>query len=294
MMPNGPEYVASLRECLSAFYEGASEYMKAQGLDPVLGSQAAKERGTFPRPDSLFSASALASFLIESSGEHVTAFVKTIVEPIESIACWTCVRSMLESSALAAWLLDPGLDTHVRVGRVYALRYEGMEQETKFGTSAGVVPPTAKGGENRIDKVEREAISLGYKRLRNKNGERIGIGQIMPAATTVIKMMLNEETAYRLLSAVAHGHFWAIHQLSFNQTQGEPWIISKEGVGMKAFRKSVNPMMVGFLSFRAAKAFAVPLWNQCVYYGWDKTRLADLLEETFDKMQAKQEVRFWR
>ena len=32
----------------------------------------------------------------------------------------------------------------------------------------------------------------------------------MPSATEVIKLMLDEEVMYRILSAVAHGHNWAI------------------------------------------------------------------------------------
>ena len=50
----------------------------------------------------------------------------------------------------------------------------------------------------------------------NKKGKRLGIGQKMPSATEVVKLMLDEEEMYRLLSAVTHGHDWAIRGLGFS------------------------------------------------------------------------------
>ena len=43
--------------------------------------------------------------------------VKTITEPMEPIACWTCIRSMLEPCARAAWMLDPSIDADTRIKR---------------------------------------------------------------------------------------------------------------------------------------------------------------------------------
>jgi len=89
----GPEYIASMREALSSFYDDVGSFTQDQGGRPAHGSQADTERATFPKPESLITTWSIATLLIESGGEHVTAFVKTITEPMEPIACWTCSPS---------------------------------------------------------------------------------------------------------------------------------------------------------------------------------------------------------
>jgi hypothetical protein len=45
---------------------------------------------------------------------------------------------------------------------------------------------------------------------------------------------------------------------------------------------------------RATKALAVPVWNQCLYFGWDKDRLIAVLESVYDQMNMQPVLRFWR
>jgi hypothetical protein len=180
------EFVVALRNALTRIRDEVEQFLKSQGGDPAAGSIAAKERASYSRPESLHSATAIAVVLLESVSEHVTAFVKTITEPVEPIACWTCVRSMLESASIAAWLFDPGADAQTRVGRVFALRYEGMEQELKFMKAAGISAGDIKKLEDHIDDVEKIALGLGFSAVTNRKGERIGIAQQMPSATDII------------------------------------------------------------------------------------------------------------
>ena len=62
-----------------------------------------------------------------------------------------------------------------------------------------------QGTKDRIDEVEQDALETGYAPIAK-----------MPSATDVIKQMLDEEEMYRLLSAVTHGHNWAIRGLVFS------------------------------------------------------------------------------
>jgi hypothetical protein len=287
----GNEYVELLRTSLTRFRDEAAEFVQSHGTDPAAGSIAATERSSFARPESLLSAAAIAAVLVESVSEHLTAFVKTITEPVEPIACWTCVRSMLESASIAAWLLEPGIGAQERVGRVFALRYEGMEQELKFLNAAGVPAADVKKLEDHIDDVEKIALGLGFSQKTTRKGERIGIAKQMPSATDIIKQVLGEDLAYRMLSAVAHGHFWAIHQLSFSK--GQPGVA--DGVAVVELMKSSGTLQgYAFLGLRAMKSLALPLWNQCLYYGWDKDRLTKLLESVYDEIKATDAIRFWR
>lgn len=290
----GRDYLATMRTTLSNFYGEVGSFTQDHGAELVPGSRAVAEQAGSPCPDSLVTAWGLASQLIESGGEHVTTFVKTITEPMEPIACWTCVRSMLEPCALAAWLLDPGIDARTRVGRSFALRYEGLEQQIKFGRAAGFDNAKLESIKDHIEGVERDAIRQGYPRLMDPNRRRTGIGQRMPSATEVIKLALDEEAMYRLLSAVAHGHHWAISRLGFKLTAEPASGPRIGGVRVGVLEKAVSVDGMAYLGLGAAKALARPLWNQCRYFGWDEAWLARIFDHVFDQLRATPAVRFWR
>lgn len=294
MAMTGTEFVISLRGALTRLRDEFAAFMRSQGGEPAAGSQAAAERAAYPRPESLYTVSAIGAMLLESVAEHVTAFVKTITEPVEPIACWTCVRSMLESSAIAAWLFDPRIGAQERVGRAYAYRYEGLEQQVKFGRAANLPVGEVKKAEDLVDLLERDAANLGFVTVTDRTGRRTGVAQRMPSATDMIKAILDEEVAYRLLSAVAHAHVWAIQRLGFKAAAIQP-AQPADGVQLTAMEKSSGSVEgYNFLVQRAAKSLALPLWNQCLYFGWQKDRLAGLLESVYDQMQALAAVRFWR
>src|SRR5262245_660335 len=134
-MAPGPGYIVVLREALSSFHQSVKEYYEAQDRDPAPGSQAVAEQTAFPAPEPLITCWSSAECLLQSGYEHISLFIKAVTEPIEPIASWTCVRSMLESCALAAWLLDQTINGQSRVKRCFAHRYEGMTEQLKFGSS---------------------------------------------------------------------------------------------------------------------------------------------------------------
>src|SRR5581483_5637345 len=100
----------------------------------------------------------------------------------------------------------------------------------------------------RLDKMDTDAQGLGFPRvLDKKQVKRIGVGQIAPSATEIIDLMLKDGKQYRLFSAVAHGHMWAIYQLGFMQSTTSP----NPAVGnvvMHGLEKSINPHVMGILS----------------------------------------------
>jgi len=196
---------------------------------------------------------------------------------------------MLEPCALSAWLLDPEIDAHDRIGRIFALRYEGLIQEQKLiratiGSGSNVA--TLEQSKVGIDNLEQTAISLGYKPVRNINGERIGIGQKMPKATDVIKLMLDDEALYKLLSAVAHGHSWAILNLSFRDTAGQ-LIGPHSGLPLNILEIIAPIHYIESLGLIAVQALARAHWNKCRYFGWDEARLEGIVKSTIDKLPRK-------
>lgn len=289
----GPKYIPVMCEALTMFHDGARAYIQEYRTIAVNGSMAMTEITTGPDPDAVIAASSIGEQLIDFGGDHISTFVKIMTEPIEVNAACTCVRSMLEACAIAAWLLDPTIDAKTRVGRTFALRYEGMQSELTFTRAVARSKTDTKKLEDRIDAVEQKAIGLGFPRIEDRNQKRIGIGQRMPSATAMIKAMLDEEKSYRLLSAVAHGHSWAIRGLNYVAVT-----VSDEGsvgtVDVQGIEKTVNVASTGLIGLTAAYAFARPLWSQCRFYGWDALRVEELLENVFDKLQASIAKRFWR
>ena len=188
---------------------------------------------------------------------------------------WSSVRGILEPCALATWLLDPSIDVKTRVEDALALRFEGMDQQIKMMRTAHRVEHI-EAISRRIDKVEQEAISLGYEATTNRNGRRIGIRQVMPTATSIVGETLNEEVTYRLLSAVTHGHHWAVHSLNFDILPADDPALDPSVIipsGLRALKKAAKPVCFEYLAHQAMKAFTTPVLCKTKLFGGDYARL---------------------
>ena len=115
-------------------------------------------------------------------------------------------RSMLESCGLATWLLDPNIDANARVSRVLAIRYQSVEEQLKFSRASNHPENAINYLKARLNSIALDATSLGFQSLLDRKGRhRIGVAERMPSATELIKRTLDEETMYRMLSAIAMG-----------------------------------------------------------------------------------------
>ena len=175
-----PNYLPVMREALFQFCGAIGIFCTDHGNKPKPGSPADHELAISPCPESLATAWCKAVQLIDSGREHVAAFVRTITEPVQPIVCWTCVRSMLEPCSLASWLLDPHIDAHTRVGRVFAIRYEGIEQYQKYVRLAGGSDEHLQRIKKRLDEMERDALKLGYSCIINKSVNGLGLVRKCP------------------------------------------------------------------------------------------------------------------
>ena len=145
----------------------------------------------------------------------------------------------------------------------FAVHYEGLEQQVTFARTAGFSVADIDGQKLRIDFVERDAQALGFKRIDDRNGKRIGIAELMPSATELIKIALDEEKMYRTLSAVAQGHIGR-----FGNCASEP---DDEEIGTtktKAFKKQVSVDKTAWVAACRRPCIHTYLWNQCRYFGW--------------------------
>ncbi len=276
-------------------HDDTGKFLDQYGHRPSPNSKAFLELHSFQRPESLITAYSQSGILIDVAADELIAFTKTVTEPAQSIAPWTCVRSIIESSAIACWLLDPALNETMRVQRSLAFRYEGLVQQERFGSAIAKDDYHAE-VLSRIEAVEKLALSMGFSKQQNKKGVRTGIAQKMPNITDIVKEMLNEEATYRLLSAVIHGHAWALQQLSFHKIDGQTVKLVEEHQNEERaniFEKHLDPSHVVYLCLKAANTFARPVWYRCQLFGWDTKRFSNILDNSFDALGFRKDSAFW-
>lgn len=223
--------------------------------------------------------------LLESGTEHVQALVRTLGPASLILASATCVRSALEPCALIMWLSDASADERERIGRVFAYRYAGQDQQRKFSRLAG---PPVKEEHIRVNmkNIIANAAGRGYRILKNKKRMTVGIHKYMPSATKLISDYLREEEAYRLLSAVAHGHEWAIRSFAYQATSIVPNTVI-DGVPATSFVKRRNsPSIIAYLSLLMATSFSKAVIAYGEYIGWDKRDLVGIRGAEYELLRV--------
>jgi len=174
------------------------------------------------------------------------------------------------------------------VARCFAFRYTGFTQQIKFFQVEKKQSEIEKAQE-RIKKVEHDAFQLGYPRISNKKGDIAGICQHMPSITELIGKALDREAEYRLLSAIAHGHHWAIHQVGFRVIE----ITTADSRVENALEKHVHANFILYVGNIAMTSFAKVIWYLWRLYGWNLKELEHLLDTTYDQLRYKRHLRFW-
>jgi hypothetical protein len=264
--------------------DSVTNLLQSRECSPAAESQGDLERRNYTTPELVSHAHSCGFMSLESADDHLVAYLRAYQSPATTLAPWTCLRGLLEVVAVAVWLLDPSIDAETRVKRHFAFRYEGFDQQRKMLQEVG---NSLTSLEARIDTVERQALALGFAPMVDGKGRRYGIGQQWPGITMLIGQVLGSKRKenYRLLSAIAHGHHWAIHQVGYqiDRTSGAP-------VGTK----HVHPDAVAWSAIVAAGAMADGLGSLWKLYGWDWNELVNLLEETYDMGGYGNQARTWR
>jgi hypothetical protein len=276
--------ISAVRE----FIDETGRIFNQYGNEPAETSIAFQEQQSFPNKELARDVHYRGMLSMESAADHLMVFADSIVSPAKTVAPWTCVRGLLESCALAAWFLDPMIDSRSRVARCFAFRHIGFAQQIKLFQVEKKQSDIDK-AQLRIEKVEHDAFKLGYPRLLNKKGDIVGIGQRMPNITELIGKALDREAEYRLLSAVAHGHHWAIHQVGFRVIE----ITNSEGRVEKALEKHVHPGFILYVGNIAVTSFAKVIWYLWRLYGWNIDELEQLLNTIYDQLRYQRKLRFW-
>lgn len=247
-------------------------------------------------PNSVATSYNQASVLFEAGLDQLLAFIKTIKEPTQTIAPFTCARAIIESSALASWLFDPKIGVAERVARGFAFQYQGLDQQKKFVQSLDDEKKEERTNFAiaQIENTEAIALNQGFQVLRDRD-KRTGIGKIMPGSTEIIRDTMDKESTYRLLSAIIHGHQWALHHLSFRTVNSEDLAFDKNVTFVgPVIEKYLSVDAKSFLCQEVFICLARPIWYKYELFGWNRDQLRGILDKTSNVIKVKEELRFWK
>jgi len=273
-----------IKSIVDKLLEELFDIRMAVGSYPKNDSPADREKKNFKRPGSIQTALSQASFALVSSADHLRALGELVAEGKFSFAPLTCGRIVLEASSIATWLLDLNIDSTKRVARSYAIQYSSLCEQRKIGNAKKVEKI-----EVRLDELESEALSLGYKTIKNRNDKRIGIGTNKPSYTKLIENQFGEGKLYRLLSGLVHSDPINLLQFGFEKVRDV-----EEGALMAARRPDPQAQQ-GFL-VEMLKVHVRGEWMYIKQYGCDAEEAASVLESGFNQLRLANTdaVRFWR
>ena len=255
------------REALRWFLSELGSYTKSQPDVPAAGSPAHREE-SLPRAVSARRAYGIAVTLSELAAENASLFSDALDAPARVLACVSCARTVLENTSYARWLLEPEIEAAERVERVFGYRYRGLEQRVKISES-----DDAAVHRRRIEQLAQTATELNVTVRRHGSGRIRSVGA-MRSATDLCKLYGGEET-YRLLSAIQHGHGWAIRRWCY-LPQGQT---IEDGVPTIRFTKGIRPERLEFLIVTIVCGLSGAVWAMANFMGWDGDHLDDIGKE---------------
>ncbi len=254
----GKDNALQMVTALSNWMAEASNVLSRCAQEPSTDSKAHTELSDKLWSRDVHDAYCRADLLINGTADHVMAFVKTVTEPVNTLAPFVLVRAALESGALASWLLSPDIGCRERVSRILAFRYEGLVQQKKSADIAD---------KDSVSAIENQIAKVG------KHAERLGVAQKMPTMTGMIESNLSEESTWRLLSAVAHAHTWATAQLGYQPTEDN-----------RLLSQNIEPESLVWLCRKALKTLSKPIGYKCRLFGWMSAEFDPLFRSPFDDM----------
>jgi len=278
------DHVERMRQALESLCDDVGAYLHESSLFPLSGSIAAKEMADHKLAEQIATAYDQGNLLLESAADHAFALTRLLVEPVATVAPWTCARGGLEASAVGCWLLSRCIDSRERVSRSFAHRYDGLREQTKLAGATGD-EEVRRSLTERIEEVDQQAIALEYAPVLNRDGKRIGIGQVMPAKTRCIEDTFRLETLYRIFSGMAHSQSSSLVQLGFLAEDPDAPMLMKKAM-------TANAAVV--LLVTAADTLARPTWAKAELYGLNLARLAAILQRRYDEMGIDSTRYFWR
>lgn len=250
----------SMRNALEQILSESATVIDAIESTPLPHSSADIELKNFQRPLSIKTAHDQAYLLIESSADYLSCLIRSITEPVQTIAPWSLTRSVLESAAVSIWIGSPKISALERVQRSLAFRFKGIQQQAKLAMNDTRINMPLN---ETFDRLVNIANEIGAVVKLSKNGIPKRIGAHFPSFTDLCTSELGEAATYRILSAMTHSQPFAIQQLSFK-------VLGPANNDAERFdaEKHISNLSIGWLCERAACAFLRALCARLKLFGY--------------------------
>lgn len=153
-------------------------------------------------------ASMVARWALWVAVEEAKAFQAVLDTDTTSYGADVLCRSVLESSSLAWWLLDPAIDSEGRLARVLLYRYQTAKQTQKAAQHLGLGSTEDRSEYGELpERIEQEGRDLGFEIEPKRLACR---GESLPNYTERVTNLVQQvwpqqKLPYATLSAVAHG-----------------------------------------------------------------------------------------
>jgi hypothetical protein len=131
----------------------------------------------------------------------------------------------------------------------------------------------------QLKKVEQIGLNLDVAKIKVIRGRKQVVFNLpMPPETEIISSMLDSEANYRLLSAMVHGHSWALQPLSFSKV-GETREIFTNIQG-KSVEKHLDYSHVGSLCMISITSLSHAILMKFKLFGWNARPMAIAIDKT--------------
>ena len=124
--------VLASRDLVLKFRHDLALLIASYGYAPNFDSPAFWDLAKLHDVESVVGVVGQTRVLMEAATDHVGALIKTLTEPIQTMAPFSCVRCAMEVASLCCWILEPGIDCQERQSRSLALRKKGLVQQRKL------------------------------------------------------------------------------------------------------------------------------------------------------------------
>ncbi len=270
------EQINEMRQALDGIMSESATIIDAIESVPLPDSIADLELQSFVRPLSIKTAQDQSYLLLESSADYLSCFIKSITEPVETIAPWNLARAVLESAATSIWIGSPDIPATERANRSLAFRLKGLQEQAKLAKNEPQIDEPRREVFDRLIKV---ATEIGAEVKVNAEGIPTKLGTHMPGSTDLCISELGEGTAYRILSALTHSQPFAIQQLSF-KVKGP----SADDVDRVDAEKHISNLSIAYLCTQSGGAFLRALCARIKLYGYLTGEVIVMLRRRADEL----------
>lgn len=287
------DYLNTARGVLQQF-PGQIAAFHQQDDEPRPGSPASRERDRCPDLELLDSVYAQARQLVFlASTDHLDGLVRSLTGQMLSCTPYTCARGVLEACATAIWLMDDGITYKKRIERSLNLRLDGVRSQTRFRDKVERQSQGERDEWLSQNPRHRAQERIDYfracaKRMRipeRRKGDRfIAFGSPMPTITDRIRLSLDAEVDYSILSSVTHANTAVLPQLSGSLHPTDKGLLLKPGLA---------PPMAIWLICNVIQWQSRAAWGYFRLFGCPLDGVIELLETTHGRLGIKPKLRFW-